>query len=135
MTITASSSAGMIGNVNAGTIPAYVPSATNVPDFTFTAPANTARFGYTAEASTTADLSSAFKDNGSACNTGSSDTANSCWLNASTTAFTIINRSTATTVWGATTTLKFRAVINSNPSPVIPNDVYVATTTLTATGN
>lgn len=135
MTLTASSSSGMIGNANGGTIPAYVPSATNVPDFTFTTPANTARFGYTAEASTTADLAAAFKDNGSACNVGSADATNSCWLNASTTAFTIVNRSTATAASGATTTLKFRVVINANPSPAIPTDTYVATSTLTAVVN
>lgn len=136
MTLTASSSLGMIGNGQGGTIPAYIPTATGVPDFNFTTPANRARFGYTVEATTTNDLDQSFKDNGSnTCNTGSTDTANSCWLNASTTAETIINRSSATTASGATTTIKFRVVVNASPLPAIPQDTYVATTTLTATVN
>ena len=136
MTLTASSSLGMIGNTNpSNTIPAYVPAATNVPDFTFTTPVNRARFGYSVEASTTGDLVQAFKDDGANCNAGAGDTANACWLNASTTAFTIVNRSTATSASGATTTIKFRVVVNPNPVPSIPDDAYVATTTLTASAN
>jgi hypothetical protein len=135
MTIVASSSLGMIGNTYGGTIPAYASAVNGVPDFTFTTPANRARFGYTVEASTTADLTQMFKDNGSACNAGSADAANSCWIAATTTAVQIINRSSYTADNGATTTIKFRVVINSNPSPLIPEDTYVATTTLTATEN
>lgn len=135
MTLTASSSAGMLGDTNGGTIPAYIPSTTGVPDFTFTTPANKARFGYTVEASTTADLDQSFLDNGSSCNTGSADASDSCWLNASTSAETIINRSSETPGSGATTTLKFRVVIQSNPSPTVPSDTYTATTTVTATVN
>jgi hypothetical protein len=135
MTLTASSSLGMIGNSQGGTIPAYIPSSGTTPDFTFAAPANTARFGYTVEASTTDDLAQAFKDDGGACNTGSADAVDSCWLNASTSAVTVINRTTETAASGSTSTIKFRAVINSNPVPAIPQDTYVATTTLTATTN
>ena len=136
MTIAASSSLGMIGNGSSNdVIPAYVPAATGVPDFAFTVPANRARFGYTVEASTTADLDQRFKDDGVSCDTGSGDTAGACWLNASTTAVTIVNRSSQTPLSGATTTLKFRVVINPSPSPVLLNDTYVATTTLTATAN
>lgn len=136
MTLTASSSDGMVGNTQGGVIPAYVPASGITPDFTFTVPANSAAFGYTVEASTTADLASDFMDNGAdTCGTGSSDTVDACWVNASTTARTIINRSTATAASGATTTIKFRVVINSNPTPAIPADTYVATTTLTAVTN
>lgn len=135
MTLTASSSLGMLGNTQGGTIPAYVPASGIVPDFTFAAPANTARFGYTVEASTTADLASAFLDDGGACNTGAGDTVDACWVNASTTARTIINRTSETAASGATTTIKFRVVIQSSPSPAIPEDTYTATTTLTATTN
>lgn len=135
MTLTASSSAGMIGNTQGGTIPAYVHTGSTTPQFTFTTPANTARFGYTVEASTTADLAQAFKDNGTLCGVGSADAADSCWINASTTAVTIMNRSTATAASGSTSTIKFRVVISSSPSPAIPQDTYVATSTLTATTN
>ncbi len=137
MTLTASSSAGMIGNSQGGTIAAYVPAVSGVPDYSFNT-TNDARFGYTVEASTTADLDQSFKDNGSVCNTGALDTVtadSTCWLNASTAAETIVNRTTATPGSGATTTIKFRVEIDGNPSPAIPQDTYVATTTLTATAN
>ena len=134
MTLAASSSLGMIGNASSTYyIPAYVPSTGGVPDYTFTVPANAARFGYSVKATTTSDVAQLFRDNGSACNTGSNNTAGQCWLNASTSAVTIINRTTPTPANGATTTINFRVGISSNPNPVIPNDTYVATTTLTAT--
>jgi hypothetical protein len=137
MTLAASSSVGMIGNFNgANNIPALVPATPSVPDFNFnTVAANAAAFAYIVEASTTADLTQIFKDNGAVCNAGAGDTVGSCWLNASTTAVGIVNRSSATTASGATTTLKFRVIISANPSPAIPDDTYVATTTLTATAN
>lgn len=135
--LAASSSLGMIGNASSTNyIPAYAFPGITTPQFDFTVPANKAYFGYTVEASTTSDLSQAFKDDGaSLCGTGSADTLNKCWLNASTTAVIIVSRATPTPASGATTTLKFRVTINSNPSPIIPDDTYVATTTLTATTN
>lgn len=137
MTIMASSSVGMIGNASSSnSIPAYVTAVPGVPDYSFTVPANKAYFGYTAEASTTADLARSFKDSASACNNVSGgDTVGQCWIAATSTAYTIVNRTLPTPASGATTTLKFRVVINANPSPVIPDDTYVATTTLTATAN
>ena len=135
VTVTASSSLGMINSVASSTIAAYVPSSGITPDFTFTAPANTSRFGYTVEASSTLDLDTAFKDNGSTCGAGSADASLSCWVNASTTARTIINRSTSTPTSGATSTIRFRAQVQSNPVPTVPSGSYYATTTLTATVN
>ncbi len=114
-------------------IPAYSTVSAGVPDFTFNSPSNTAFFGYTVEASTTADLATAFKDNAGLCNALSgADTADSCWIDANTTPYTIINRTNETPLSGATTTLKFRVAITANPVPPLPNDNYVATTTLTA---
>ncbi|MFA6554521.1 MAG: hypothetical protein WCS89_03355 [Candidatus Paceibacterota bacterium] len=137
MTIMASSSVGMIGNASSSnSIPAYVTATAGVPDFSFTVPANKAYFGYSVEASTTADLATSFKDAASACDSaGGSDTADKCWIAATSTAYTVVNRTWQTPASGATTTLKFRVTINANPSPVIPDDTYVATTTLTATAN
>ncbi len=136
MTIFASSSVGMLGNTQGGNIPVYVSATAGLPDFTFTTPANSARFGYTIEASTTADLATAFKDNGSVCGgIGSADAVNQCWLGATTTPVQIINRTSSTPDSGATSTIKFRVVVSSNPSPAIPSDTYVATTTLTAVTN
>lgn len=137
MTISASSSLGMIGVASTTQyIPAYTPASAGVPDFTFNSPANTALFGYTVEASTTADLATAFKDDLGSCNAVSgSDTVDSCWIGVDTNPFTVINRTSETLLSGATTTLKFRVAINANPVPPLPNDYYVATTTLTAFAN
>lgn len=137
MFVTASSSAGMIGIANGGTIAAF--SSTTIPTFNFNSdilPANTAAFAFTAEASTSLDLVQGFRDNNTGvCGTGSLDTVDSCWQNATTGPNMIVNRSSATAASGATTTMKFRVVVRANPSPAIPADTYVATTTLTATVN
>lgn len=138
LTLKASSSLGMIGNVTSDVIPALASTSAGVPDFGFdstTVAVNTARFAYTVEASSTTDLDPSFRDNGSVCNTGAIDTVDKCWLNSSTTNETIINRSTSTPASGSTTTLKFRVVLQSNPAPALSEDIYVSTTTLTATTN
>lgn len=134
MTIQASSSSGaMLGNSNpANTIPGYSPAVAGIPDYNFTVPANSAEFGYTVLASSSADVTAFFKNNGSACNTGSTNDAGHCWLNATNTPFTIVSTSGPTTPSGSTTTLVFHVKIQANPSPTIPDDTYVATTTLTA---
>jgi hypothetical protein len=139
MTLQASSSLGMIGNASSTNyIPAYVMAlASGTPDYNFTVPANAARFGYTVIASTTTDVTPLFHNNGSACYQAVSATNDGihCWTAATSTALTIINRTTPTPASGATTTLNFQVTINPNPAPVIPNDTYVATTTLTATAS
>ncbi len=136
MTLKASSSPAMQGHTQGGNIPNYTPNVAGVPDFTFSVPANKAEFGYTVEASTTSDLAPSWLDNGTTtCGTGSSDTANACWLDATTTSYVLVNRNSETLTSGSTTTLKFRLTINSSPSPSIPEDIYTATTTLTATTN
>ncbi len=137
MTIMASSSVGMIGVASSTqSIPAYITSVPGVPDFTFNVPANTAYFGYTVQASTSSDLATAFKDSLGVCGSVSGgDTADRCWIAATTTPYTIVNRTNATLSSGATTTLKFMVAVNPNPVPAIANDIYVATTTLTATTN
>ncbi len=137
MTIQASSSVGMLGNLNSSnSIPAYTTqSASTSPDFNFTVAANAAAFGYSVEASTTADVVQQFKNNGTVCNAGSNNGLGHCWFPATSTAYTIINTSAASPGSGSTSTLDFHVKIQSNPSPVIPDDTYVATTTLTALAN
>lgn len=138
VTLTASSTASgnaMQGDVNGGSIPNFGQTATTVPEYVFSVGANAAAFGYTVTASTTSDIAQGFLDNGVLCNTGVGDTAGACWAHPSTTARTIINRTTATTASGATSTIAFRVTINANPSPAIPEDTYVATSTLTAVTN
>ena len=138
MTLKASSSPALQGETEGGSVPNYTPGTIKLPDYTWSVPANTAEFGYTVSASTTSDLDQSFLDNGAdTCNTGANDTTgyNTCWLNASTTNETIINRTSETSASGATTTIFFRLQIQSDPAPAIPEDTYTATTTLTATTN
>ena len=137
VTINTDSDNGMEGEATSGTIPHITPAVAGVPDYTFSAaPANTAEFAYTINSSTTGEITQPFRNNGAdTCGTGSTETEANCWLDATTTAFTIINRSTPTDASGATSTLNYRVIISANPSPSIPEDVYTATTTLTATNN
>ncbi len=141
MTIQASSTGAMQGTASTTNfIPVY---STTTPDFTFVTPANTARFGYTVGASSTSDVTPLFKSNGSSlCGVGGTTANNTntysalrCWIGATSTAVTIINRNLPTQAPGATTTLYFQVGIAANPVPAIPNDTYIATSTLTATAN
>jgi hypothetical protein len=134
MTIKASSSPAMQGQTQGGTIADYTPTVAGRPDFAFAVPTGE-EFAYTVSASTTSDLAQKFLDNGTICNTGAVDTSgpSSCWYGLSTTATSTIVRATATPISGATTTISFRVLINSGSS--VPEDTYVATTTLTVTTN
>lgn len=67
---------------------------------------------------------------------GTCSTAEHCWAKAPTsTPITIVNVSSETLVAGDTFTLKFRAHIPANSNPLVPEDWYAATTTVTATMN
>lgn len=92
-----------------------------------------AQFAYTVQASSSSDLDPSFLSNGSsACNTGTTMAANTCWMGASTTNFRIINRGTAAATTTATTTLLFKVLIPNNPAIPVSSDFYTATATLTA---
>lgn len=138
MTITASSSPALQGNTQGGFINDYTPTAAGIPDYAFSSSTVPAEFGYSVSASTTADLAQKFLDNGSTCNTGSSDTGGhqSCWYGLSTAATSTMLRTSETVApSGATSTIFFRVHVPSNPSPSLPEDTYTATATLTATTN
>lgn len=135
MTVIASSSPAMQGDLTTASIADYTPAAAGIPDFTYSVPTS-AEFGYTVSASTTADLAQKFKDDGaSACNTGSADTSGSasCWYGLSTVATSTIVRSTATPASGSTSSMTFKLTINSGAG--VTEDTYKATTTLTAVTN
>ena len=137
MTIQASSTGGMYGNASSTNfIPVYVPATPGVPDFNFVSSTNKANFGYTVEASTTADIAQSFRDNGTSCNQAAGgETGSACWLGATSTAFVIIKKNFPTPSSGSTSTIKFRVAIIGTPNPLLPDDTYVATTTLTMTSN
>jgi hypothetical protein len=107
------------------TIADYVQGAN--PTFSYTVTTGQASFGYSPSGP---NIVQAFKDNGSLCNVGSSDTALACWAGL-TTSPTIISQTTGSNhPNGASTTINFRVGIGSGAS--VESGLYTATTTLTA---
>lgn len=105
---------------------------TSVPTYQYFS-SSSATFAYTVAASSSSDVAPAFLNNGTACNTGTNMTANTCWMGATSTSnFRIINRSTAAATTTATTTLQFKVLIPNNPTVAVSSDFYTATATLTA---
>jgi len=140
MTMHFSDDVAMQGDTTTGEIPNYIPDAVGTADFGWQAPpANTAEFGYTVGASTTDDLALRFKNDGSStCGTDGTNTNFSCFFNPTSSvpnATTLINRDSETPSSGATSSIAFRVQVQNNPSPAIPEDLYTATATLTATTN
>ena len=142
MTINFSSTTAMGRSGGNGLIPNYVYSTAtaNYPAGFDTSSAG-AQFGFSVNASTTADISDVFTNSGAACGTSNngSFSVNNCWRGASTTSSTtvteLINTSGPTPGSGSTSTVQFRITIPTNPNPAVPNGTYVATATLTALDN
>lgn len=122
--IKASSSPALVSGGNS--FADYVPAGAS-PDLTFTVAAANSTFGFSPEGS---DIVQKFRDNGSVCNTGSSDTANSCWAGLTTTDQLIAKSTVGNHPSGTATTLKFR--VQEGVSHVQPSGLYTATTTVTA---
>jgi hypothetical protein len=137
MTLYFSSTTAMKLNGASSTVSNYTPTATTAPDFQWqdNTSGQSAEFGYTVRASTTSEVDPSFRNNGSTCNVGASETDDRCWQNPTTTANpeTIIN--TSSSVVSSTTTIKFKVAVPSSPSPSLPTGIYVATGTLTAVTN
>ena len=126
VTIKASGTVAVLnGDVYGGHFNDY--SATVPETWTDTSSGQASQFGF---GITNGTLSSA---NG-ASGYSSCTTVNSCYsLAPTTTPKTIVSVTTNTPAGGDTFYLKFRAHIPANPNPVVPQDWYTATTTLTAT--
>lgn len=137
-TVTTNNSAGYTLAVKASTSPAlqsgsdsiadYTPATPGTPDFNFSVGANDAEFGYSVEGSDTAQL---FLDNGSACNTGTTNAVDKCWLNFTTTDITVARSTSETPPSGTPTTLKLRVDLGTNA--FVPSGIYSATIIGTAT--
>lgn len=111
----------------------YAEVTSGTPDYTWSVAAADSEFGYTVQAATTADLAAAFKDNGTACNTGTADAVDKCWDGFSTSDATVINRSSITSSSGEAEVVKFRA--QSGASHFQAEGTYTATITATALTN
>ena len=128
------SSTSMLGDTQGDSFVAYTPStATGTPDYTWSVAASDAEFGYTVQTQTDGDLVALFRDNGTLCHTGSNNTYNKCWKDASTTAESIVNRSSETSSSGELITVDYQA--QSGSSAFTVEDTYTATTTVTVTIN
>lgn len=112
----------------------YSPASAGTPDYSWTVSASTAEFGFTVEPATPADAVANFLDNGSnACNTGSTQTADKCWLDFNgTNNVSVINRSSRTGVAGEDENIKFQAQSNAK---FLKEGDYVATITTTVVSN
>lgn len=104
----------------------YSPSSA-IPDFTFVVGSASSTFGFSPEG---IDIISRFKDNGSNCNTGTSDTIDRCWDGFSTTPAIIAQSSGSNHPNGATTTIKYNVGIGGNKIQEAGN--YSASITVTA---
>lgn len=135
-TVTTDNVAGYTMTIQTSTTPAltssldsfadYTPSGAN-PDYLFTNLAIDSSFGFSPEGS---DVSARFKDNGSACNTGSSETSARCWDGLSTTPATIAGSTTSNHPTGTDVGVRFRA--ESGASHIQTSGNYSATVTVTA---
>jgi|GEM_PF-411897 len=124
---------GMVGDLHSGFIFHLDTLTPEVPNFEFTsAPTNSSAFAFTINASTTGEIVQLFRHNGSACNSGSNEADDNCWIAATTTPRTIISTSSRTPLSGATSTIRFRVVVSESHNPILLPDTYTATTTLTA---
>jgi hypothetical protein len=134
-TVTTDNIAGYTMSIQSSGVPALVSGANNFPnyvpggvdpDFTFTTPAASSRFGMSPEGS---DIVQRFKDNGAACNAGALDTASACWDAITTTPTTIAGRSSPNNPSGTATTIRFHA--GSGASNTQAAGSYTATATVT----
>lgn len=133
-TVTTSSATGYTLSISASTNPALQSSSDSFanytagsdPDFSWSVGSSVSEFGFTPEGS---DIATRFKDNGTSCNLGSSDTSLSCWDAITTTNATIASRATAAAS-GATTTVNFRAEAGATRDQSA--GTYQATITVTA---
>lgn len=83
----------------------YTPAGSD-PDFNFSIPSTTSAFGFSPEGS---EALPRYRDNGFACNTGSSETTGKCWDGLSVTPKAIAGSSTSNMPSGSNITVRFRA--------------------------
>lgn len=135
-TVTTDNAAGYSLSIAAATSPAlksplasfadYTPGGAD-PDYSFSIVSTASAFGFSPEGT---DILAKYKDNGSACNTGSSDTADKCWDGFSTVEKMISQRASGNHPSGTLTTVKLRAEVGADH--IQENGAYTTTLSVTA---
>jgi hypothetical protein len=105
----------------------YAPASPPTPDFAWSIASTSSAFGFSPQGS---DITSQYKDNGSLCNSGSSDTSYACWDGFSTTTKLISQSASSNQPSGATTNVVLEAQVGSNK--IQDSGTYTATITVTA---
>ncbi|MES2985511.1 MAG: hypothetical protein V4686_00090 [Patescibacteria group bacterium] len=109
-TLTAKASTAPALTSGAASFGDYVPAGPD-PDLNFTVSATSSKFGFSPEG---VDVVQRFKDNGSSCNAGTSNTTDACWDGFSTTTKSVSLRNSSNLPSGSTTTIKYRAEIGAS---------------------
>ena len=104
----------------------YAPAGAPTPDYTMNVGSGQSAFGFSPEGT---DIIAKYRDNGSACNTGSSDNADRCWDGFSTSP-KVISQGSGATLTGTDTVLKFQAKVGSDK--IQDAQSYSASITVTA---
>ena len=104
----------------------YTPSGAD-PDYTFSIVSSASEFGFSPEGT---DTNSRFKDNGSACNTGSGEVSAKCWDGLSTSAQTIAGKTSSNHPSGSAVNVRFRA--ESGSAHIQTSGNYSSTVIVTA---
>ncbi len=97
----------------------YTPAGSD-PDYNWGVASADSEFGVTPEG---VDIAQLFKDNGSICNAGSSDTADKCWYPVTTSDLLVSLRTTGNHPSGTATTVKIQAEVGS--SHIQPGGTYI----------
>lgn len=122
-TATTDSPSGYTLTIRAGAAPAmtssndqfsdYSTESSGVPDYTWNISSGNSEFGFSPEGN---DIIQSYKDNGSICNAGSSDTSERCWDRFTTANKTIASASVGNHPSGTATTIRFQSEIASSRS-------------------
>jgi len=111
------------------TIADYVPTGTE-PDYDWTIASSAIGFGFTPEGT---NVVQRYLDDGSDCNTGSSQNTDQCWDGLSTTDKDIASSTASNEPAGVATTVKFR--VENGATHFQPSGNYTGVVTLTAVTN
>ena len=143
MTLKESDSApALVGQTQGDSFADYTEASSGTPDYNWSVADSSAEFGFTVEPETSSDTVQKFLDDGSACNTGSTNGTDTCWDGfEGTTEITVINRSSETDYTGEDEKVKFRAQlynadgVPNNADGMLVEDTYQATIIATVTMN